>query len=291
MVGENIKKYRVESGLTQKDLAERLFVTSQAVSRWENGDVEPSITTLTALADIFGVSIDEIIGRANKEVVEELPKENKNEELKKELKDELKEELKREAPKPQVVLAVCQNCNEPIYNKNEIVRVNLGFHNKIICSKCDSKLKEANRKRKIYKTNSRRMKSYIWGGLAAAIILISFIIDVINTKVYSDLLTGLVSSYAIFAFIGCLFLPNNFVGEMVEEITSWGFVKMPGVIFTLDIDGIIWAISVKIAFFFIGILLGILSFLFSLVIGALVSIFVYPFAIIKSYRKPEYQYE
>ena len=58
MVGDNIKSLRMKAGLTQKDLAEKLFVTSQAVSRWENGDVEPSISTLQSLSDIFNVSID-----------------------------------------------------------------------------------------------------------------------------------------------------------------------------------------------------------------------------------------
>jgi hypothetical protein len=41
-----------------------------------------------------------------------------------------------------------------------------------------------------------------------------------------------------FALASCLILGNNFVGEMIAEIFSWGFVKMPGVIFELDLDGI-----------------------------------------------------
>jgi transcriptional regulator with XRE-family HTH domain len=57
-IGSFIAKKRKEQNLKQKDLAEKLFVTSQAVSRWENGDVEPSISTLQSLSDIFNVSID-----------------------------------------------------------------------------------------------------------------------------------------------------------------------------------------------------------------------------------------
>ena len=67
MIGDNIKKFRQSSNMIQKDLADKLFVTAQAVSRWENGEVEPSITTLTDMAKIFNVSVDELVGNAVKE--------------------------------------------------------------------------------------------------------------------------------------------------------------------------------------------------------------------------------
>ena len=62
MIGENIKKLRASKGWTQKELAEKLFVTAQAVSRWENNEVEPSATTLYEMSKIFEVSIDELFG-------------------------------------------------------------------------------------------------------------------------------------------------------------------------------------------------------------------------------------
>ena len=60
MISDNIKNLRKEKGLTQKELADLLHVTSQAVSRWEKGDVEPSVETLNNMAKIFNVSIDEL---------------------------------------------------------------------------------------------------------------------------------------------------------------------------------------------------------------------------------------
>ena len=78
MIGNNIKRLRTERGMTQKALADKLFVSAQAVSRWENNEVEPSITTLTELAKIFGVSADEILGLETKKIENE--KENKTEE-------------------------------------------------------------------------------------------------------------------------------------------------------------------------------------------------------------------
>ena len=61
MLGDNIKKIRNEKGMTQKDLADKLFVTAQAVSRWENNEAEPSVSTITEIAKIFNVTITDLI--------------------------------------------------------------------------------------------------------------------------------------------------------------------------------------------------------------------------------------
>ena len=53
MIGANIKRLRTQHGMTQKNLADKLFVSAQAVSRWENDEVEPSIGTIMDLAKIF----------------------------------------------------------------------------------------------------------------------------------------------------------------------------------------------------------------------------------------------
>ncbi len=59
---ENIKRYRKENNLTQESLAEALGVTIGAVSKWENGNTVPDITTLMELANIFNISMDELLG-------------------------------------------------------------------------------------------------------------------------------------------------------------------------------------------------------------------------------------
>lgn len=62
--GERIAAYRKERGLTQEGLAQKLGVTNQAVSKWESDQCCPDIMLLPALADVFGVSMDELFGRA-----------------------------------------------------------------------------------------------------------------------------------------------------------------------------------------------------------------------------------
>jgi len=61
--GERIAAYRKEQGLTQEGLAQKLGVTNQAVSKWESDQCCPDIMLLPALADVFGVSLDELFGR------------------------------------------------------------------------------------------------------------------------------------------------------------------------------------------------------------------------------------
>lgn len=59
-IGENIKKLRAEHDVTQKELAERLGLSFQAVSKWENEEVMPDILLLPEIAAFFEVSIDDL---------------------------------------------------------------------------------------------------------------------------------------------------------------------------------------------------------------------------------------
>lgn len=62
LVGRNIKRLRRARDLTQEEVAAHLGVSFQSVSKWERGDGYPDITMLPALADYFGVSVDELLG-------------------------------------------------------------------------------------------------------------------------------------------------------------------------------------------------------------------------------------
>jgi len=62
MVAQNIRKLRLQKEMTQEELAERLGVTGQAVSRWERGECYPDITLLPGIVNLFGVTVDELLG-------------------------------------------------------------------------------------------------------------------------------------------------------------------------------------------------------------------------------------
>ena len=61
-----IYELRTKNGLSQDELAEKVFVTRQAVSRWENGDTVPNTETLKLLSNLFNVSINTLLGSPNK---------------------------------------------------------------------------------------------------------------------------------------------------------------------------------------------------------------------------------
>lgn len=65
---EKLMKLRRKAGLSQEQLADRLGVTRQSVSKWESGTAMPELGKLIALADLFGVTLDELVREQPPEV-------------------------------------------------------------------------------------------------------------------------------------------------------------------------------------------------------------------------------
>ena len=61
-IGESIRHLRASKNITQKFLAQRMGVSCQAVSRWENESAYPDIELLPELARFFEVSLEELLG-------------------------------------------------------------------------------------------------------------------------------------------------------------------------------------------------------------------------------------
>ena len=64
IIGRTMKENRLAQHLTQKQLAEKIGATHASVSYWENGVNNPNVKDCWRIADVFGISIDELIGRA-----------------------------------------------------------------------------------------------------------------------------------------------------------------------------------------------------------------------------------
>lgn len=60
-LGENIKKYRKQKGLTQKDLASKVGVTASTITKYEKGDLEPNLDIIKKIAKALDISYIEII--------------------------------------------------------------------------------------------------------------------------------------------------------------------------------------------------------------------------------------
>lgn len=92
--GENVGYYRRQSNITQEELAEKLYVSRQTVSRWETDSTFPDVETVIKLCEIFGCNMDTLVrGDAQSGATCEcsgVAKPAKNEEI-----EQLKEEIKR----------------------------------------------------------------------------------------------------------------------------------------------------------------------------------------------------
>ena len=78
-LGNHIKHYRNEKGLSQEELAERVYVTRQTISNWENNKNYPDINSIVLLSEVFEISIDNLI----KGDLEQMKKKINSEEVKK----------------------------------------------------------------------------------------------------------------------------------------------------------------------------------------------------------------
>ncbi|NMB43003.1 MAG: helix-turn-helix transcriptional regulator [Clostridiales bacterium] len=76
-IGRRISMLRKEKGITQEGLASKVGVSPQAVSKWENDISYPDIQLLPILAEILGVSVDELLSGQDKKIVEVVPPEKR----------------------------------------------------------------------------------------------------------------------------------------------------------------------------------------------------------------------
>lgn len=96
ILASNILNYRKRNGLSQEELANKLGVTFQAVSKWENAKAAPDITFLPIMADIFECSIDNLfsyIPKSEREELNILPGDSVPEAMKKYVSDQMKFQL------------------------------------------------------------------------------------------------------------------------------------------------------------------------------------------------------
>lgn len=281
-IGFKIKEYRSKLGITQKDLAEQLHVTFQAVSRWENDEAEPSFDTLRLMCDIFNCTTDDLFN------------------LKKD--EKLAESDEQTDVKTSTPVGVCSRCGKIIYNQNELKqieekkRIRVGRHSRFeteikpICASCleeqhqkelEEKKKEEARQKVI--RHRKTILSTVIPGIVALIMIAVAIVQFLNYK--SDVgVSLLITSVFSFTFVGTMILNNTFITDLWLEVASWGFVKFPGVIFSFDLDGLKFLIVMKILFFVLGLVLAIAAVAFATLLAMVLSIFVYPFALTKNIK-------
>ena len=112
IVAQNLKKYRKQNGLTQEDFAQKLGVTPQAVSKWENGKTSPDILLLPTIADVFACSIDELFSylpKVRREKINVLPGDDVPDGMKEYLRQQITWQLDHEGSTNAILEIISEN--------------------------------------------------------------------------------------------------------------------------------------------------------------------------------------
>ncbi|GFZ33202.1 transcriptional regulator [Clostridium zeae] len=75
-IGKQIKKYRMQMGFSQEELSEKIFVSRQTISNWENNKNYPDMKSLLLLSDLFSVSLDILVKGDLEEMKEKVKSED-----------------------------------------------------------------------------------------------------------------------------------------------------------------------------------------------------------------------
>lgn len=78
---ERLYRLRKKSGKSQEEIADQLGISRQALSKWENGESFPTTENLIALAKIYNVSVDELVGNTVDKIVPDVPQEVKKKKI------------------------------------------------------------------------------------------------------------------------------------------------------------------------------------------------------------------
>jgi len=261
--GSVILKYRRLNNLTQGQLAEKLYVSPQAVSKWEKDQSEPDLATIKKLADIFEISVDQFF-------LEE--KETAQDEV----------ELEEIVESTQAICSICLK---------EIADDNIHAHNPaLICKDCHNELLEEEGFFEDFSKN--KPKSITIGKLKGKIpfiigagIGIGIFLLYLGLGIFSDditfidgLTTGIVLGVLSITFITQV-LYDSWLRDFFTGFMGYT-MRMPGLIFELSIDGIIWVIIVKFIFGIITFLITVAVFLLGLGLSIAISPFTYVYELV-----------
>lgn len=283
-LGKKIADYRKKLNLTQKALGDMLNLSPQAISKWENGQAEPDADTIKKLCEIFKISTDEFLDNLPP-AEEAAATASETFERQSSLPD-----TGAPAQQPKIICGYCDLCNKPVSNGEYMVMrpKTRGGAQQILCLDCRKKvaaqerIDEQNRKNYEYsKFKSTNVKSIIWGAVVGVAVLVIF---ALSLTLAGDMPASLAVPFAIvFGIAGFSFTMQMFWDGAVNDLFFFFLksFKMPGVIFTLDLDGILFLIFVKLFGAILGAILSVVFFLLGMIITPLGSVFILPFAAIK----------
>ena len=295
-LGQKIKKSRIDKGLTQKDLSDKIHVTFQTISKWENDENEPDVSTLRELAKLFDCSLDYLLS----EDEEEKQKEEK------EVTPVVTQVEHKTVIVHEYAPHVCAKCGKDIKSENELVSednvrherhgrmtrtVNTGqtYYHKACFEQVKKERLEAAARVKAQNTAKARKLTFIWsivGGVVALGIALAIFLGApaMQKALHPAAAVGISIgiSYAIFAAIYCI-LSGSYIGDVFTWAAGLS-IRFPGLIFSWDIEGVMWLIGMKILFAILGFLIGVFALLFAIALSGSLGAISFPFVLIHNTR-------
>ena len=284
-LGQKIKKLRNENGLTQKDLSNMVNVTFQTVSKWENDENEPDVSTLKKLASLFGCSLDYLLSEEDEEPAIE--------------------ESKQEENQPQTIVIhqreahVCEKCGRDI-PENDLVMEDIctrpagrghsaeyrkGYYHTECLEEVKKERAEKARLARVRQASSGAKKSFGWG-IAGGVIALGIALAVLLTQTQLHpalcVLYSILIGYAIFAAVYCI-VAGSYIGDVFLWCASLS-IKFPGLIFSWDLEGFAWLIAMKILFAVLGFIVGVLALMLAIVMAGSLGAISFPFVLIHNIR-------
>lgn len=271
--GKKIQSLRKEKGITQSELGEMLNVSSQAVSKWENGLAEPDLETIKKMCKYFAITVDSFLA----------------------VNEEESETQEIETPVQNQVMPsyVCSKCGKLLY-ENEYKT----YKGKTLCDNClsliqkeekekaeqlarekvrEERLKKEQERISIAEDSRKFAKSLIIPAIIITVIALIVYLSVRNEEFFTTeyLIGFIISVLLIYITVPQIIwgvgpIPSIFVFTFKRSFS------MPGVIFDFSIDGIITGLLIKLALSILAILLSI----FVSILGFMLCMVIAPFSFV-----------
>ncbi len=275
--GQKIKHLRTKSNLTQKELAEKMNVTFQTISKWESDTNEPDIESIRRLSNIFGCSIEYLFS----EEIEEEKKEESATEEKAVEKEDVKEEPVIE-PEEKKEEQIGEPPASPVEEKKEEVIPAKEKKEEIKETKSVQMPVVGKGKKKFSQREDHKV--LIWSIVAC---VVSFIISLVCFIVYRAavptvwvVLSPFIISYAVLADVYCIF-SDTYISDVFVSVATKS-IKFPGLIFSWSIDGLMWLIGMKILFAILGFFVSLAIISLAVFISAFLAVFSFIPILIKN---------
>lgn len=277
-LGQKLKELRSLKGLTQKELADKLHVSFQTVSKWENGENEPDIATLKELAVLFNCSVDYLIGSEQEGLA---PAQQNNQTVIVQHEQHVCAKCGKDIPEDQLVSEDASR-KERHGRYTRTVSVGQTYYHVHCLEQVKKERREVEARVKSAKAKRAKKLSFGWGiagGVVAfAIALAIFLANMDKVNPGLGVLFSVLIGYGIFAMLYCI-ISGSYIGEVFVWCAGLS-IRFPGLIFSWDIEGIIWVIAMKILFAILGFLVGVFALLFAIVFSAALGMVSFPFVLI-----------